>query len=326
MDDSPSPPDAHPALPGTASAGIVAYHPDPAELARLVERVAPDVREVVVFANSDLDEAVEGRLSASASPTLLTVIRPGGNVGLGAAYDAFVARAQAAGDRHLLILDQDSLPPPAAVPRLAAILGSVSAAGERPAAIGPRPVDAAGRPIAIARHRSPGPAALEGTATRASFIISSGSLVDLVAAAAIGPFRADFFIDAIDLEWCFRADASGFSVWVADEIRMDHRLGRGTIALPFGLRPTDQPPRRLYTFLRNQIAMLRLPHVPLAHKAKTLATLPLRIPVYLLRNRFSRDCRVAILDGLRDGIANRLGPPDRTARAAIRPPSAGSTD
>ena len=328
------------ASPGTI-AGIVVYHPDEAELARLVARVAPEVEAVVVFANSPLGEATEARLRAGCAAPV-SVIRPGRNVGLGDAYDAFVARAEAVRARFVLILDQDSLPDQGMVPRLAAVHDALRQADERPALVGPRPVGPDGLPLRIPvrkgaarsfdqggntfplhaevppgggpRRTHDGGASLEAdlrsapqdeeggrlgsafpvaSATRVEFAISSGSLVDVAAARAIGPFRSDFFIDAIDLEWCMRANHLGFSVWVADRVFMDHRLGRGVIAIP-GLRLADQPPRRLYTFVRNQLAMLRLPHVPRLHKLKTVASLPARLAIYLVRNRFSRDCRAAL--------------------------------
>ena len=97
---------------------------------------------------------------------------------------------------------------------------------------------------------------------------------------------------------------------------MDHRLGRGVIRLPVGIHLADQPPRRLYTYVRNQLAMMRLPHVPLRHKLSVGATLPARLAVHLARNGFSSACRAAVLNGVRDGIANRLGPPDD----ALAPP------
>ena len=277
--------------------------------------MAPGLREVVVFANSDVAEDTERKLAAAARPTACRILRPGANVGLGAAYDAFLAAARAAGDRFVLLLDQDSLPPPDAVPRLAALHERLAAAGERPAIVGPQPLDPHGQPMRIAVSDPPAPAGLAAEATRVSFVISSGSLVDVERAASVGPFRADYFIDAIDLEWCFRANACGFSIWIADEVTMDHRLGRGVIRIPLiGLLLADQPPRRLYTYLRNQLAMMRLPHVPFRHKAKTLLSLPVRLPVYLARNGFSRESRAAIRNGLRDGWAGRLGPPDDAFR------------
>lgn len=298
--------------PQRISAGIVVYHPDETQLTRLVGRVAPGLREVVIFANSDISTEFEQALGAAAAPIPCRIARPGGNVGLGVAYDAFLEGAREAGDRFVFLLDQDSLPPEGGVARLAALHERLTAAGERAAVIGPRPLDPDGRPMKIATSESAGPSPLRGEATRVAFVISSGSLVDVEAAQAIGPFREDYFIDAIDLEWCFRAGACGYSIWVADGIAMDHRLGQGVIRVPLvGLLLADQPPRRLYTYLRNQLDMLRLPHVPRGHKVKTLLSLPVRIPIYLIRNRFSRDVRAAIRNGLRDGISRRLGPPDR---------------
>lgn len=295
-------------------AGIVVFHPDEGDLLRLVRSVAEDVDEVVIYANSAVAPAFEAALREGALPAPLAILSPDGNLGLGRAYDALLARAEARGAAHLFVLDQDSLPRPGTIPALAARFRAIESAGGRPAIVGPRPVDPTGQPMRIARRRPEAGARPIPGATRVEFVISSGSLVGVAAARTVGPFRADFFIDAIDLEWCFRANARGFSIWVAEDVRMDHRLGRGVIRVPGGLLLADQPPRRLYTFIRNQLSMLRLPHVPARHKAKTLLSLPARILVYLARNRFSRDTRAAIRNGLVDGARDRLGPPDGAFR------------
>ncbi|KQO44785.1 glycosyltransferase [Methylobacterium sp. Leaf85] len=289
-------------------AGIVIYHPDEANLLRLVGALAPDVREIVIYANSAVSSQDEESLRAAAQGTDLSVIRPGGNLGLGAAYNDLLDHATGQDASFLLLLDQDSLPPPGAIPRLAARHAQLAEAGEQPAIVGPRPTDWAGKPL-----QSPPGQGGSGNAAHASrvqFVISSGSLVNCEAARAVGPFRTDFFIDAIDVEWCMRANHRGYSIWIAEDVPMAHELGRGRIRLPFGLSPTDQPPRRLYTFLRNQLAMLRMNHVPLAHKARTLVLLPLRIVVYLGQNRFSREVRIALWRGLIDGARAELGPPE----------------
>ena len=289
-------------------AGIVVFHPDEAELAALVSRVGPDVAEVVIYANSPIGTAQEAALVAAARPAGLAVLRPPGNLGLGVAYDAFLERARARGAAHVFVLDQDSLPSPGTVPRLAALKAELAEAGGRPAVIGPRPLDPAGQPMKI-KPIVPR-TAIRPDATETAFVISSGSLVDVAAAADIGAFRADYFIDAIDIEWCLRARARGYSIWVAETVTMDHRLGRGVIRLPLGILLADQPPRRLYTYIRNQIAMMRLAHVPASHKVAVALSLPVRIAVYLVRNGFSRACWAALTNGILDGVRNRLGPPD----------------
>ncbi|WP_019903739.1 glycosyltransferase [Methylobacterium sp. 77] len=293
-------------------AGIVIYHPDEANLIRLAAVLAPDVREIVIYANSAVSPQMEERLRNSAAGTLLMVMRPGSNIGLGAAYNDLLNHASGQGATFLLLLDQDSLPPPGAIPKLAARHAQLTEAGEKPAIVGPRPTDWAGEALRSPPRREG--LAVAPNSSRVQFVISSGSLINCVAAGAVGPFRADFFIDAIDVEWCMRANHRGYSTWIAEDVLMAHELGRGLIRLSFGLLLTDQPPRRLYTFLRNQLVMLRMPHVPLSHKAKTLLALPLRLAVYLKHNRFSRESRTAIWHGLIDGARGRAGAPEAVFR------------
>ena len=287
-------------------AGIVVYHPDEAALICMAATVAADVAEIVVYANSPVEDGLEQRLRAAVAGTTLSVMRPGRNVGLGAAYNELLRHACARQAVFLFILDQDSLPEDHAVGRLADLHATLWARGERPAIVGPSPESEHGQNMS-ARGR----AGADGfDAVRTDVVISSGSLVRCAVVDEVGPFREDFFIDAIDLEWGMRANARGFSIWFARGVRMDHRLGRGGIRLPFGVVMTEQPPRRLYTYLRNQLVMMRLPHVPGRHKIKVLLTMPARLAIYLIRSRFSRETRIAIARGLVDGYRQRLGPPD----------------
>ncbi|ACA19543.1 rhamnosyltransferase [Methylobacterium sp. 4-46] len=293
----------------TVLAGIVAFHPDPAQLRRLVAAVAPGLGALAVVANSPLAPEEEASLRREAGGTPLLVLRPAGNEGVGAAYNRLLAEAEARACAFVFLLDQDSLPAPGAVAALAARWRRLAEAGERPAIVAAQPVAPGGRPLGTAA--APDPRFPDTPLRRAGFAFSSGSLVACAAARAVGPFRADFFIDAIDVEWGMRARAGGFSVWVASDVPMQHALGRGVIRLPLGLTLTDQPPLRLYTFLRNQLAMLRLPHVPRAHKARTLLLLPARIGIYLAHHRLAPEVRRAVARGLLDGLRHRLGSPER---------------
>jgi rhamnosyltransferase len=302
-----------------ALAGVVVYDPDLAALVRLIAAVSRDVDSVAIYANTRLPAGLDLWLRQAAGRAELVILQPGLNRGLGAAYDAFLELAQDRESEFLLLLDQDSQPAPGMVPQLAAAHRRLACAGERVAVVGPQPVDPDGRDMRL----SPLPCTPQGLAAaplrRSRFVMSSGSLIRVDAARAIGGFRSDYFIDAIDIEWCMRAAARGFSVFVAEHVRMGHRLGRGVVRLPFGLLLTDQPPKRLYTYVRNQLSMMRLKHVPLAHKLKTAITMPIRMAAYLKRNRFSRECRAALFNGVVDGLRDRLGPPDR----AFMPPLGG---
>jgi rhamnosyltransferase len=289
-------------------AGIVAFHPDPSGLVRLISSVAPDVARVVVFANSPIDPAVKEGAARSASATPITFVAPGENVGLGKAYNSIVDLALREGSEFVLLFDQDSMPADGMVRRLEDLADALRREGEKPAIVGPRPVKTNGEPFKIPRRRA---RAARLPAMAVDFAISSGSLIALRAIEAVGPFDEEYFIDAIDIEWCSRAWSAGWSVWLGTDIRMIHRLGQGVIRLPFGLRLTDQPPERLYTYFRNQIAMLRLPHVPALWKLRFIVSLPARSLIYAVRNRFARPVIKAIGLGLVHGIMNRLGSPGR---------------
>ena len=290
-------------------AGIVIYRPQFEALERLVASLANDVSTIAVYANSPVSGAEQQALEAAADRAELVVLRPGLNRGLGAAYNALRQLAEACGSEFLFLLDQDSQPRSRLVGALAATHRDLAARGERVAVVGPQPVDAAGEAMRLSTVETlPYP---QAAPVRTRFVISSGSLIRLDALAAIGDFRSDYFIDAIDIEWCLRAGAAGYSIWVDPAVSMPHQLGRGVIRLPLGLLLTDQPARRLYTYIRNQLAMLRLPHVPMSHKAKFVVSLPVRLAAHLAHHRFSRDCVAALLNGLADGARNRLGPPDR---------------
>ena len=124
-----------------------------------------------------------------------------------------------------------------------------------------------------------------------------------------GLFRADFFIDGIDLEWCFRAWRRGHSCWLARDVRMEHTVGTGTVPLGFGLSMPNQRPFRMGSYVRNAVYCFRLGHVPLGWKLRQTAYLPLQMIGYARHYGFARLAVRPMLAGLRDGVFGRLGVP-----------------
>jgi rhamnosyltransferase len=292
---------------------IVAYRPDRELLLQLVQAIAGDVEIIYLFLNSPPAPSLIEDCAAASAPARLGVLGDGTNVGLGRAYNEAARAARGAGCDLLLLLDQDSLPLPGMATRLAAAMldaadrrpGMIAAVG--PLAVLPFPSRRGGvdvNPAAVPAPRTGLPAL-----TEVAFLMSSGSLIDLDAFARIGPFREDFFIDGIDIEWCFRARAGGMRCWLARCEPMAHRLGSGSPArLPLNIRLTRQPPDRLFTFARNQTAMMRLAHVPLWWKARVSAVMALRLIVSLVIGRGGTDA-LAILRGIGAGLRQRLGAP-----------------
>ncbi|WP_159993181.1 glycosyltransferase family 2 protein [Roseomonas sp. 18066] len=289
------------------AAGIVLFHPDPDALAETLAALAPDVAALYLFLNAPADEALRACLRRPlAAPVIL--MNDGRNLGLGTAYNRMAAAARAGGHATLLLLDQDSTPPPGMARHLQAAHRRLREAGECPAVIGPHPVAAGGSatktPRLFLRH---GSAPVDG-ARPLEFLISSGSLLDLAAFEAIGGFRDDFFIDAVDIEWCFRAWARHFSCWMLPGLAMPHRLGQGLVRVPLiGLQLARQPCFRLYTYARNQTAMLRLDHVPLRWKLKLFPYIAIQAAIHCVVRRDTAALR-AFARGIADGLARRMGP------------------
>ena len=292
------------------AAGIVLFHPSAALLSATLASISGEADRVYLFLNAPLDAACLAVVAACRPAPVL--MHDGTNLGLGAAYNRMAAAARAGGFGTLLLLDQDSSPLPQMPAALRAMRARLLAAGECPAVVGPLPVAASGEggkaPRIFARHGGsvvPGAVPLE-------FVISSGSLLDLGAFAAVGAFREDFFIDAVDIEWCFRAWARHFSCWMVPPQPMPHRLGQGVLRVPLlGLRLARQPPRRLYTYVRNQVAMLRLGWVPLRWKCRVLPYMAVQSAIHLAATRGDGQVLRAFWLGLVDGLRRRTGPVTR---------------
>ncbi|ALA20501.1 MULTISPECIES: glycosyltransferase [Chelatococcus] len=296
--------------------GVVTYRPEQALLLDLVSVLAQTTECVLIFANSPLSQVHREELLAVGGSARIEIIQSRENVGLGSAYNEILRRAGQYGGDAVLLVDQDSTLRPQVVRHLADLMVELAAAGQQVAAVGVQPVGPRQATPAFKDVRiflRPG---RDGAARfrAVDFVISSGSLVSIAAYQAVGPFRDDFFIDAVDIEWCFRAWHRGFSCWVARDARMEHRLGRGSIAVPL-LRLTlpVQPPTRLYTYVRNQVRMLAMRHVPLRWKAKMLPYIGLQAIVYALKGRRRSYALTAIARGVWDGLRTMSAPAQQPA-------------
>src|SRR3954451_23588009 len=190
------------------AAGVTVFRPDRDLLTALLDRLSWEIIPTFAYIDGPTGEAIEADLLAKlAARPGLTLVQAPANGGIGAGLNALGTRAREAGAGRLLIFDQDSLPEPGMAAALDIRMTALAGAGERPAAIGPKllaPSESG------TEHQSPRYRPMPGRSSRAGatpvrYLISSGTLLDLAAFDAIGPFRADYVIDAIDTEWCFRA-------------------------------------------------------------------------------------------------------------------------
>jgi len=285
--------------------GVVTYWPSLELLQRLVDVLVTSTDRVLIFANYPMAMGERRQLTALGVGDCIEIFQSDENVGLGRAYNYLLERARSLGADAVFICDQDSVPHAETVSQLTQKFGALSAAGHQVAVVGSRPIGPRKQSTEFKDVRLFRRSREDGSprVVAADFVISSGSLVALDAFDAVGPFREDFFIDGLDIEWCFRAWHRGYSCWVALDAPMEHRLGRGVLTVPLlRLSVPEQPPSRLYTYVRNQVHMLGMIHVPLRWKLRMLPYIGLQTMIYAMNGRYRRHALVAIGRGFRDGV------------------------
>lgn len=282
-----------------ACAGVVLYRPDKGLLARQAEGLRG--LRLFAFANGPVDaEAL-----AALAPTDLHLIESEENVGLGRGLNVVMETAASEGFTHVMLLDQDSEPPPDLLDRLTARSLALEQ-HEKIAVLAPLlvpPKEGFYKPIRYERRgavRADGLSALD-------FAPTSGSLINLAAYPMVGPFRDDFFIGGIDVEWGFRAWNRGWGSYLATDLVMPHRWGEAVseeeLGKPQILRHSNL---RNYYYARNVIATARLAHVPWCWRFKSSVALAAQFGILAMKGR-SGSVKPACA-GLLDGLWRRLGP------------------
>lgn len=279
----------------------VLYEPDPLLLDHLFTPLDVDGRRFYIFVNGSIDNRSEERLQSLADAV---IIRSGRNVGLGAALNAVVERAAGDGFHYILLLDQDSTPSPDLPEQLLTRFQDRSTSVQPLAILGPLLVPPPGlnyKPVRYA-WRPAGDGSVH-------FVPTSGSMISLAAWKQVGPFRADYFIDGIDVEWGFRAWSRGYSSTVATDITMVHRWGLSidgpSANTPQIIRQSDI---RTFYYVRNAVDCLRLSYVPFRWKVEKFVLLAGQIARLLQRRHFDRKTRAVIRRAIVSGLRGDLGP------------------
>ncbi len=309
---------------GSQVAGIVVVY-RPADLARtskLVATLVAQCNRVYLFDNGGVEKLLETddvrrRLMLGS----VVVLGEGRNVGIGKALNDGVEQALKDGLKFLLTFDQDSAIPEDYVEEMLRWYWIVSGV-HRVAALGPRMRDS--RVVPPVAYPFPSVrrwcvskvevelSGLDGCVD-AGFIATSGALHPVDVFGYIGPFRADFFIDYVDTEWCLRSRDRGYKVVGLDRVVLDHQLSRSVKRASFGRLRLEYSPTRLYYMYRNAMYMLlRLP-LPGSYKMHLALTWVWRAVVWLPGLGSAAKSFRAAAAGAWDGILGRLGPCGRGA-------------
>jgi rhamnosyltransferase len=287
-------PDAAARDAGAICGVVVTYFPGDG-FERRLRAIAEQVDALVVVDNSGL-AAVPG-LEPMVREVRGHYMANAENVGLGAALNQGVGFARQIGAAQVLFFDQDSTP----LPELRREMARVQWQGEPAGIIGCNYVQRG-----EAKPRYP---VSQEISVPVDHVITSGSLYDVAMLARLGPFRSEFFIDGIDIEYCWRALSNGYRVRRTTKPLLDHMLGdpvRGTVlGRRFGT--SNHQAFRRYFMARNTVLLVRAYFFRLPGAALHLLKIQLKGVILLIALEHERRRKLGLIFlGLWHGLLGRM--------------------
>lgn len=230
---------------------MVTHNPDDGVSER-IGAIRHQVEEVLIVDNNSEPGALS--LLRCLSPEHRThLIRNEENVGIASALDQGVRWAAEHGYHWALLLDQDTIASEYMLDLLIEAY-NLFPRSDKLAVIGSNYVDPQTGKLAFSSKVPSGVCWKE-----TEVVITSGSLMSLTVYKTIGPFRAEYFIDCVDLEYCLRARSKGFKVIVTRKPLMVHGIGQPTRHHLLGksIATTNHSPLRRYYLMRNHVALAK---------------------------------------------------------------------
>jgi len=234
------------------------------------------------------------------------------NYGIGYALNEGVKIAKANFATHVLLFDQDSIPCEDIVKKLISEEEILIESGIKLGALGPIYFDSRTHieyPLAQIQGvnlRKIWPSKQSEKTFEVSFIITSGSLINLNVISEVGQLDENFFIDLVDFEWCFRAKSKGYKIFATKAAEISHSIGDKRI-ISLGREISIHSPLRRYYMVRNNILLTRKKYVPLGYRIRIIFGIIFRTPRILFAVKWSPNYLRAIARGIIDGILNRGG-------------------
>lgn len=312
----PAPTEVAPAPLQAAAAGphvaavVVSFHPDLAQLGRLLAALAPQCQQIIVVDNGSA-EPVTRWLQQHPCPAPYQVLLLGSNQGIAAAQNHGIRSALHSGADYVVLFDHDSCPAPGMVAELLAVAQAQQATGHLVAGVGPRYLDARQNnppPFIqrvgwrMVRHTCTGPE----SAVPVDYLISSGCLIPATALRAVGLMEERLFIDYVDIEWGLRAQSQGYSCFGACRAQMEHDLGDAPIRIMGHHFPIRSPLRHYYMF-RNAVWLYRQPWIALRWRLLDGWRLVLKYGFYTLFAKPRRAHWWHMSKGVLHGLRGQMG-------------------
>jgi rhamnosyltransferase len=247
--------------PTSIAALVVIYFPDTGLFERL-QRIRVETGRLCVVDNGATPET-RASLAAWAAANDAVVIANPFNLGQAAALNRGMAWAEEQGCDWVVTFDQDSTPQPGFAAALLASACRAKDEGARVAVVGAHIYDERtgrrGGWLRPAWHGFRGDHCEEADLAGVTFVITSGALTSVRAWRELGGFDEPLFIDFVDVDFCLRAQRSGWEIRVSRAARLAHNLGNGQEVTVAGrtFRATSYGAIRHYYIARNRVLMWR---------------------------------------------------------------------
>ncbi|WP_299980342.1 glycosyltransferase family 2 protein [uncultured Pseudoteredinibacter sp.] len=268
---------------------VVSYQPDLDQLKNLLDSLAKQSHVCLVDNGSRQAEEI----AQLAESRVQFFFPQSSNIGLADALNIGIQCAEVESYQAVLLFDQDSTPVGDYAANMVGVYDSLqSESRHRCAVIGPRLLD----PETGSRTDFKLFSGLVAKADKqldelagvyeSSFVITSGSYIPLDIIRRVGPMRSSYFIDNIDLEWCFRATSMGLLVLGSDNVSLIHSIGEkqeNTLFKRLGFKHHN--PKRFYYTTRNRIDLYRQKYSPTGWKVRDIVRFALKTSLLLLLSK-----------------------------------------
>ena len=285
---------------------VVTYQPDITALLKLLGQLNKEVDFVVVDNGSaDIEHIAE---SICVYKRCKNLIRLDENVGLAKALNYGIDWAIENECDFVFLFDQDSSLCDLFIIRMIAAYEDASSYSEKGiAAVGPRlinPQSMRQTPFKLFNRlvlRSDRPFANSTSHFTADFLITSGTLIVLKHFADIGGMKENYFIDNVDLEWCFRAKSKSYDLVGTDGAVLYHAIGERSLSplVRAGIMAQHNPSRTYYSS-RNRFHLYSVSYSPLGWKIRDVVRFSLKTLWLLISSPDRKLYWQNILSGIRD--------------------------
>ncbi|MFT4856184.1 MAG: rhamnosyltransferase [Algoriphagus sp.] len=231
---------------------IVTFYPDRDLLRKSLQILSNQVRTLIIVSNNDDDFSDWGMK--------IVHINLQENTGIASAQNQGIRLAMANGVDFVLTSDQDTIFPENYVEEMLHSFQNLLENGQKIGALSPVFRDAKYEEKIHPMVKFSGFGLKkffsENEPQAVSHVISSGMFLNSKTLQDIGLMKESFFIDWVDTEWCWRADARGYSIYQIPEIFISHALGENSKDLIL-FSVTSHHYLREYYKLRNAIFLLK---------------------------------------------------------------------